>query len=157
MVMLNWFDCVTLCSDPPPWKRLISYTLPTHERISLITSIFSDRGEVEAVGQLSGDDAQTFIDIINEVGVCTLLAPKNGQVTPTETPALLVRYWIASHNRSTGGVCALYTGSVVVKSYFQKPWWSHSVMTQQGTHSVVVGLQMCGRANIMARILQPRP
>ena len=33
----------------------------------MITSIFSDSNEVEAVGHLSGSNAQTFIDTIYEV------------------------------------------------------------------------------------------
>jgi len=37
------------------------------ERISLITDIFSDRDETEVVRHLCGDDAQTFVNIIDEV------------------------------------------------------------------------------------------
>ena len=46
---------------------MISHTSVTHERISLIGEIFSDPGLVEMVGQLSGNDAQSFIDTIDEV------------------------------------------------------------------------------------------
>ena len=46
---------------------MISQTLALDERISLITTIFSDSNQVEVVGQLSGDEAQSFIDIIDEV------------------------------------------------------------------------------------------
>lgn len=35
-------------------------------RISLITTIFLDDNQVETVGQLTGNDAQTFVDIIDE-------------------------------------------------------------------------------------------
>lgn len=41
--------------------------LSLDERLSLISSIFSDRGEVDAVVQLTADDAQAFIDVIDEV------------------------------------------------------------------------------------------
>ena len=54
-------------SEQPPWKRLTSHPLAADERISLITTIFSDRNQIEMVRQLSGDDAQTFIDVIDEV------------------------------------------------------------------------------------------
>ncbi|KAF9645422.1 kinase-like protein [Thelephora ganbajun] len=54
-------------TEPPAWKQLIGHTLPTNEHISLITSIFSNRNEVEVLGNLSGDDAQAFIDVIDEV------------------------------------------------------------------------------------------
>lgn len=56
-----------MCSDPPAWKQLISYPLPTQERIPLIASIFSDHIESKVVGYLSGDDAQTFVDMVDEV------------------------------------------------------------------------------------------
>jgi hypothetical protein len=46
---------------------LIDHPLTTAERISLITDIFSDSDEVEAVKCLSGDDAQSFVDMIDEV------------------------------------------------------------------------------------------
>lgn len=51
-----------------------------HERISVINFIFSDYDEVEAVGNLSGDDAQTFINIVYEVSL-RVLPP----LTPAET------------------------------------------------------------------------
>ena len=54
------------------------------ERISLITAIFSDPGEVEVVGQLSGDGAQTFVDVIVEVSAH--LPPKDGRLTSTKLP-----------------------------------------------------------------------
>ena len=51
----------------PAWKRLISGPLPTEERISLIAAIFSDSIEVDTVNHLRGDDAQTLVDVIDEV------------------------------------------------------------------------------------------
>jgi len=59
-------------SGDPAWKRLIGHTLATHERISLIATIFSDPNQVEMVGELSGDDAQSFIDAIDEVSSRTI-------------------------------------------------------------------------------------
>ena len=53
------------------WKRLIDCPLGTNERISLITDIFSDRNEIEVAKCLRGDDAQAFIDVVNEV-LCQL-------------------------------------------------------------------------------------
>jgi hypothetical protein len=46
---------------------LISNTLATPERISLIGTIFSDHNQVEMVENLSRDDAQAFIDEIDDV------------------------------------------------------------------------------------------
>ena len=37
------------------------------ERVSLIAMIFSDGRQLEIVEQLSGDEAQTFVDRIDEV------------------------------------------------------------------------------------------
>jgi hypothetical protein len=55
------------CSDLPTWKRLISHQPSRDERVLLVASIFSDRDEAKVVGRLSGNDAQTFIDIVDEV------------------------------------------------------------------------------------------
>jgi len=57
---------------PPAWKRLISSTVAPHERVALITGIFSDQKEVETIRNLCGDDAQTFVDLIDEVRRCPL-------------------------------------------------------------------------------------
>ena len=46
---------------------MINRPLAKDERISLIADIFSDRDETEAVKCLSGDDAQSFVDAIDEV------------------------------------------------------------------------------------------
>ena len=54
-------------SNDPAWKQLIGRTLTMDGRIALIMTIFSDDTQVEMVGQLSGDDAQTFVDTIDEV------------------------------------------------------------------------------------------
>ena len=62
---------------------MISYPLSRGERTSLLTSIFDDRNEAEAVGHLFGDDAQTFVNVINEVRIYTLLLRRTGWLTPT--------------------------------------------------------------------------
>ena len=46
------------------------------ERVSLITMIFSDRNEIEMIGQLSGNDAQAFVDMIDEASLCALSPPE---------------------------------------------------------------------------------
>ena len=56
-----------LCSDSSPWQSLISNTLPIHERISLVTMIFSNPNQVNEVRNLSRKDAQDFIDKVDEV------------------------------------------------------------------------------------------
>ena len=57
------------CFGPPrplEWERLIRSPLTTHERISLITDIFSNQDGVEVVRRLYGNDAQTFVDVTYE-------------------------------------------------------------------------------------------
>jgi len=56
-------------SAPPAWKRLISPTLPTNERIQLIISIFSGHDGAEVFKYPSGNDAQAFVDVVDEVSV----------------------------------------------------------------------------------------
>ena len=46
---------------------MIDRPFATDQRIPLITTIFSDPDEAEAVKRLCGDDAQSFIDVIDEV------------------------------------------------------------------------------------------
>ena len=46
---------------------MISHTLTMDERIPLITAIFTDHIQVQMVANLSGDDAQSFINVIDEV------------------------------------------------------------------------------------------
>ena len=52
----------------------------TEERVDLIKSIFSDRDEGAVFEHLSGDDAQIFVDVIDEASIRTLLPLKNGPV-----------------------------------------------------------------------------
>jgi hypothetical protein len=55
------------CGSIPAWKRSINGPIVIDKRISLITAIFSDRCGVEAVKRLRGDDAQAFVDVLDEV------------------------------------------------------------------------------------------
>ena len=70
--------------DLPGWKRLTRGPLATHERISLITTIFSNRDEIEMIKRLCGEDAQIFIDTIYEVYPYVLVRG-TGPLTPTQT------------------------------------------------------------------------
>ena len=46
---------------------MISDTLAMDERVSLIATIFADKNETEMVRNLSGDDAQAFVDTVDKV------------------------------------------------------------------------------------------
>jgi len=71
VIVRHELNCISTSSDPPLWKRLISPSLSTNERLQLIGSIFSERDEVEVFEYLSGDDAQAFVDVIDEASICT--------------------------------------------------------------------------------------
>ena len=107
-------------SDLPAWKQLLSPNLATHKRIPLIVTIFSGGAEVEIAGNLFGDDAQTFVDVIDEVSIRTFHLSRTGLFVPyLNFCALLVSHWITSRHGSTEDVCILYTGFVVEKPYFR--------------------------------------
>ena len=67
----HWTDLFLACSGVPAWKRAVELPLASDEQISLITHIFSDRDEIEVVEHLYGDDAQTFVDVMNKVVPCS--------------------------------------------------------------------------------------
>jgi len=60
-------NCSLVDREPPAWKRLVTYALEAQERVSLITDIFSEQDEPEAVEHLRGEDAQAFVDVIDKV------------------------------------------------------------------------------------------
>jgi len=47
-------------------ERLISRVFPPHELPSLIEEIFSSKDADDTIGRLHGDDAQAFVDVIDE-------------------------------------------------------------------------------------------
>ena len=66
------------------WKRLIDHKLPTHEHISLISAIL-DRNEIGVVLSLCGDDAQAFINVIDEVFPILFHLRRIGPLTLTQS------------------------------------------------------------------------
>jgi len=153
---IRQFDCFPVYSVPPAWKRLISRSFSVHDRISLITSIFLDRNEVKVVERLTGDDAQSFIDVISEVSLHSFTSEEHADRPHSNSCALLDRCWIIFHHRPTENVCAIYTRSVVAKRWFRDHWRFRSATTQMRTRCAMVGLQTYGRVSIVARTSQPR-
>jgi len=49
------------------WKRSIDRPIAIDQRISLITAIFSNHHMAEAVKCLCKEDAQAFVDVVDEV------------------------------------------------------------------------------------------
>ena len=67
-------------SEDVAWKRLIRPALPVNERVDLIKFIFFDRDEAEMFDRVSGNDAQTFVDVIYEASIYILLPLEIGSV-----------------------------------------------------------------------------
>ena len=65
----------------PAWKRLITRAFLPHEVTSLIELILRSEGEVKMIGNLCGDDAQTFIEVIHEVPSPLPPFPRHGLIT----------------------------------------------------------------------------
>ena len=103
-------------SVSPAWKRLFNHALTTHERISAITMIFSDCNQVKIMRHLSGSDAQTFIDMIDEARSCKISSTIDSDVNLL---ALSTRRWMASHLRSAGGVFLVCTAFVAARPWFR--------------------------------------
>ena len=82
-----------MCSDILAWKRLIDHPLSTAERVSLITEIFSDRDRTEAVRRLSEEDAQSFIDVVDEVPSDSFTSEDSADLNPN-FPVSPGRCWI---------------------------------------------------------------
>jgi len=84
-------DMYDLSRSPPPhfhspdWDLLISGQLATHERASLIATIFLECDEIEVVRRLSArfcnyGMAQAFVDVIDEGSLRALCLLKNGLI-----------------------------------------------------------------------------
>ena len=147
--------CLTVDrSNAPAWKQLISNTLTVDEHVALIATIFSDANEVKTVENLSGHDAQAFINIVDRVCPHILLPPKNW--LPLNLHTLSVRSWITSHHGSVGSICAFYTVFVATMPCSHSHWQLHPITTQRVMRCAAADLEKCGRANIKARRLQSR-
>jgi len=49
-----------------------------------------------------------------------------------------------------------FTGFVAANPWFRNHWKFRSVMTRMNNQYAVAGLRMCGRADIAARMSQPK-
>jgi len=100
-------------------NRLVGCTPTTREHVSLIATIFLDSGQVKMVEDVSGDDAQTLIDVIDQVGLCMISRSKvRSIIFDSNLHILSTRRWITSHRRPAGGVCVIYTGFVATKACY---------------------------------------
>jgi len=96
--------------DAPACKRLISKAFFPHEVTSLIETIFTSKDQVKMIGDLRGDDAQAFIDVIHKVCFTPLhfWARSDYLALFGSFPfqLSLIRLWISwiSHHGSRGSV-----------------------------------------------------
>ena len=140
---------LSLCQD------LISHSPTIDERIHLITTIFSGHDQAKVVRQVSGDDAQTIVDVIAGVRVPTLFHTRKSALVQIST-FFSIRRWMVSRQRFAEDVCAVYTRFVAAKPWFRNHWRFRFVTIWRKTRCTMVSLRTCGRVDTMARMLRQR-
>ena len=152
-------------SNEPAWKRLAGRAFLPHELISLIEAALMSQDEVKTIGNLCGDGAQSFIDVIHEVPSpllhfrCTVLLPLPILVPPfSDLHLLLIRLWTSqiANPSSEGGAYAFYVGYAVARLCFRSRCTSHSTTIDRVPHYIAVGTPMCGRASTKVAMSQLR-
>lgn len=134
----------------PAWKRLIDLPPSTEERTSLITTIFSSSHETEVVKGLRGDEAQSVVDVVDEVLAHIYLRSRPGELIFPR------RCWIYCRHGFGGSVWVLCVRYAVARLCFQdlSRCRFHFVITSRAPHSSRAGTLMSGRANIKVPRLQ---
>jgi len=134
------------------WERLISHQLASHERTSLITTLFLEENWYEMVTRFSirGDDAQAFIDVIDEESPHSSCPIENRTINLySNLPVSLIRCWTALsiHRQFAGSVCSHCTQFVADEPCFQNHCRFCLTTTQRKSHCTAAGLQMCGKGH----------
>lgn len=130
------------------WKRLVDRPA-ARERISLITSIFSDKDESDVIDGLRGDDAQAFIDAVDEVHPRTLTSQIN---QPTDSnsnsriPSFRFQTSPALHQRYGTSASILWARCASAMTCSRVLFWCRFVTTNQISHCTKLGTQTCGWA-----------
>ena len=91
------------CSDNPLWKHLIGLPFTKDQRVSLIEDLLSDRSEMEALMDLGGADAQSFIDVVDEVSIHAFIGINRPADLNPNPPITLSRYWMTWRRCPGGG------------------------------------------------------
>jgi hypothetical protein len=141
---------------PPPAEPplvlllcLIRSAVPQGERASLIEAIFSSRKVSDMVRRLRGSDAQTFIDVVDEV---RYRSPFLGKWPIDFVPTLLYpdRHWKAPTSRqgSEGNISSRYTKHALATPCFLDHCRSSYAKIRQGVRYTGVDLGMCGSASM---------
>lgn len=95
--------------------RLVGHVLDSEERLSLIATIFLGNERVGVVGQTLMGDAQTLVDVIDDVSPCTVPCPEDSLIQFFFS----IRCCLALHQRPAGGACAIYTGFAITMPCFR--------------------------------------
>ena len=125
---------------------MVNRPVMTDRRADLIKVILSDRNETEAVKRLSGDDAQSFVDVIDEVLICSFVSEEQGHWL--NSPSLLSRRWKAwrrDSGKSAYAFCARYAAS---RLCFQYHYRCRFATTDREKPCTAVGLPTFGWASI---------
>jgi hypothetical protein len=143
-----------VASGPSAWERLINRSFAARDRTPLIAAIFSNPNVVEKVKSLSGDDAQAFIDVIDEASP---RSQKNKLIeSDSSFCALSIRHWVALIRHCERSVCALYTTPVTTTAYFPDHWPSKLPTTEWKSHWPALRLQTFGRVCLVIGRSQSR-
>ena len=86
------------------WKRSVGQPIAIDKRISLITAVFSDRRVAEVAKRLSKDDAQAFVDMVDEVLPRSSVQGKWLTGLNSKSPLISSRHWTTWGRGSRGSV-----------------------------------------------------
>lgn len=149
---IRQLDWVLTCSVLRAWVRLISDTsarLPG-------SSIFSDRKEIGAVRLLSENDAQAFVDVIDEVVSPALLPLKDGFVDSKDINLYSsARFWVNSLERSTGGIYGIRIEFVAGNPYFRNCSKLQIVITRE-IATKVLRISLASNLDRIRRVSHPK-
>jgi hypothetical protein len=106
----------------PACKRLIRRAFAPHELPPLVEAIFSSKDESGIARCLHGDDAQIFIDVIDEVRP-VLPLHHGSQSVEIDIDVLSTRRWtgLIFRHRHGRNVSGCYTGCAAATHFFQEP------------------------------------
>ena len=106
-------------SDPSNWKYVIS---------GLIDAIFSDSDKVKAIGNLRGDDAQIFTDMVYEVYLCSF---------KISSPKATLTNFLSGFRSGTGVPRSRPAGKVFAS--FVQDLWSPGPTSEITGHPILLG------------------
>jgi hypothetical protein len=131
---------------------LISGAVPQGERASIIETVFLSRKAIDMARHLRGNNAQAFIDVVDEVRYRSF-TPGGLFVDIALIHLHSNRCWKAPtlHRGSEGNVFGHCTRHAPTTSYFPDHCRSSYLTVQRDARCTVVDLGMCGSANMKGR------